>query len=250
MIKHYLTLIIALLISQPGYAADQRIDQQNAGYETVKVNNQLAFRAYVAGPVESKQGLLLIHGWRGLNQGMEIWANQFAVQGYRVMAVDLYNNQVATNPTKARQLMNNLDQQEANQKFRKAVSLLSQTGRKVAVLGRSFGANQAIQAASANKNDISAVVLYYPFGDVATGNPSLASIKAPVLGNFADKDFFFDQERRQKFISVAKDKGIRLEVEMYSARHGFSNIFGHNFDANVNSSSSKKTFSFLAQHLR
>ena len=247
MIKYYLSSLVALaLLTNPAYAAES----QQSGYQSINNKNQKAFRAYVAGPVESKQGLLLLHGWQGLNQEMEIWANQFAVQGYRVMAIDLYNNQVTKHPVKARKLMNSVKQQEANDKFRAAIKLLSQSGRKIAVLGRSFGANQAFYAASVSKKDISAVVLYYPFGDVVSSNNLLSSISVPVLGNFASKDFFFDNKQKNKFISLARKKGINLEVENYSARHGFSNLFSSNFNADAYKTSFNKTSKFLTKYLR
>ena len=245
MIKYYLSFLLALVFfTSPSYGAES----ENAGYQAIPTDSQKTFRAYVAGPQEAEQGLLLLHGWLGLNHEMEIWANQFAVQGYRVMAVDLYNNQVAKHPSRARKLMNSVNQREANEKFRAAIKMLTQNGRKVAVLGRSFGANQAVHAASIDQR-ISAVVLYYPFGDVVTNKNLLASISAPVLGNFASDDFFFKKEIQKKFVAHAKQQGINLKIENYSARHGFANIFGKNYDANADSSSSKNTFTFLSQHL-
>lgn len=247
MIKYYLTSLLALVLFA-GLA--HGVESQNAGYQTITTHSQKPFRAYVAGPEEAKRGLLLLHGWLGLNREMEIWANQFAVHGYRVMAIDLYNNQVAEHPARARELMNGVNQHEADEKFRAAIKMLSQNGRKVAVLGRSFGANEALYAASVGKSDISAVVLYYPFGDVVSSNSLMASIKAPVLGNFASEDIFFDDEIQQKFVSAAKKDGIILNIENYPARHGFANILSKNFDADAEMLSKKATLNFLAQHLR
>ena len=100
--------------------------------------------------------------------------------------------------------MNSINQEETNDKFKAAVKLLAQDERKVAVLGRGFGANQAIHAASSSEL-ISAVVLFYPFGDVSE---LLTSSNIPMLGNFANKNFFFDNELQQKFISAANQRKI------------------------------------------
>lgn len=248
MTKYYLSSLLLAFALFNGPAHAEAI--QHAGYQTISTDNHKTFRAYVAGPQAAKQGLLLIHGWLGLNREMEIWANQFAVQGYRVMAIDLYNNQVARHPARARKLMNSVNQQEANEKFHAAIKLLAQNGRKIAVIGRSFGANQAIHAATVDNTLISAIVLYYPFGDVISGKNSLSSINMPVLGNFASNDMFFDKERQQKFISAAKKQGIKLKVEQFSAQHGFTNVLGKNFDAQAERLSTNKTLSFLAEHLR
>lgn len=247
MIKYYISSLLALILFT-GLA--HGVESQNAGYQTITTDSQKPFRAYVAGPQEAKQGLLLLHGWLGLNREMEIWANQFAVHGYRVMAIDLYNNQVAENPARARELMNGVNKHEADEKFRATIRMLTQNGRKVAVVGRSFGANEALHAASVGNKDISAVVLYYPFGDVVSSNSSLASIKAPVLGNFASEDIFFDEERQQKFVSAAKKDGIKIKIENYPAKHGFANVLSKNFDAKADMLSKDETLNFLAKHLR
>ncbi len=247
MFKYILTFVFTFSLLTGSTFADIDITEPvKASYTTIATDTDKTFRAYIAGSHEAKQGLLLLHGWRGLNHEMELWANRFAVQGYRVIAIDLYNNTTTNHPGTARKLMNNIKQKEANDKFRAAVKLLAQDGRKVAVLGRGFGANQAIHAASSNKL-ISAAVLFYPFGDVSE---LLTSSNIPMLCNFASKNFFFDNELQKKFISEANQKQIDLTIKTYSARHGFSNILGKNFDANANSSSLKNTLTFLAKHLR
>lgn len=246
MFKYILSFLFTFsLLTGTTFANNDQTESIKAGYTTIETDAGKTFRTYIAGPQEAKQGLILLHGWRGLNHEMELWANRFAVQGYRVMAIDLYNNKTANHPGTGRKLMNSINQEETNDEFRAAVKLLAQDNRKVAVIGRNFGANQAIHATSSNKL-ISAVVLFYPFGDVSK---LLTSFNAPILGNFASKDYFFDNELQKKFISAANQKKIDLTIETYAARQGFSNIFGDNFDANADRSSLKNTFTFLAKHL-
>jgi carboxymethylenebutenolidase len=228
------------------FSADNNIQPVKGSYTTIATETGKPFRAYIAGSKKAKQGLLLLHGWRGLNHEMELWADRFADQGYRVMAIDLYNNKTTNHPGTGRKLMSNINKKETSDKYRAAIKLLSQDDRKVAVLGRGFGANQAIHAATSNRH-ISAVVLFYPFGYVGKIPTSL---NAPILGNFAKKNYFFNNELQKKFISAANQKKIDLTVETYPARHGFSNMLGENFDPDADSSSLKNTLTFLDKHLR
>jgi len=247
MFKYIISIVFTFsLLTGTTFANNDNAGSVKAGYTTIATDSGKTFRAYIAGSKEAKQGLLLLHGWRGLNHEMELWADRFASQGYRVTAIDLYNNKTTNHPVTARKIISRINQEETNDKFNAAIQLLAQDDRKVAVLGRGFGANQAIHAASSNRL-ISAVVLFYPFGDVSK---LLTSINIPILGNFASKNFFFDIELQKKFISAANQKKIDLTIETYPARHGFSNIFSENFDANADSSSLKNTFAFLDKHLR
>ncbi len=247
MFKYILTFVFTFsLLTSSAFADIDSTEPVKTGYITIATDTDKTFRAYIAGSQKAKQGLLLLHGWRGLNHEMELWADRFAAQGYRVIAIDLYNNKTTNHPGTARKLMSNINQKEINDKFRAAIKFLARDNRKVAVLGRGFGANQAIQATSSSKL-ISAVVLFYPFGDVSE---LLTSSNIPMLGNFASKNFFFDNELQQKFISAANQRKIDLTVKTYHARHGFSNILGENFDTNADSSSLKNTLTFLAKHLR
>jgi dienelactone hydrolase len=247
MFKYILSFVFTFsLLTGTTFADNDNPEPGKIGYTTIATDTGKTFRAYIAGSKEAKQGLLLLHGWRGLNHEMELWADRFAAHGYRVMAIDLYNNKTANHPGTARKIMNSINQEETNDKFKAAVKLLAQDDRKVAVLGRGFGANQAIHAASSNRL-ISAVVLFYPLGDASK---LLTSFNIPILGNFASKNFFFDKELQKKFVSAANQKKIDLTIETYPARHGFSNILGENFDTNADSSSLKNTLAFLAKHLR
>jgi hypothetical protein len=50
-----------------------------------------SFIAYVNGPEDADTGVLLIHDRWGINRHVTAWADRLAGQGYRVLAVDLYD---------------------------------------------------------------------------------------------------------------------------------------------------------------
>ena len=148
-----------------------------------------SFTVYVSGPEDASRGVLLIHGWLGLNDRIKGLADQFAKAGYRAMAIDLYNGQVARGPRQARVLMDAVRQNEANAKYVSAIKALKADGRDVAVVGWSFGGSQAIQATLAVPELVSATVGYYPYGEMPSDIEPLSRMQGPLLIQVGNKDF-------------------------------------------------------------
>ena len=48
--------------------------------------------------------VVMIHEWWGLNDNIKDMANELASEGYVVLAADLFNGEVATVPSRAREL--------------------------------------------------------------------------------------------------------------------------------------------------
>lgn len=241
--------LLSILVTQSVVAEQKSHLVGGAQYLQLKTSNGQPFTAYVAGPEHAKQGLLLIHGWWGLNEEMEVWANRFAVAGYRVMAVDLFNQQVTTVPEKARALMNGVKQSVANDKYAAAIKALSASGRKLAILGRSYGANQALHAATVAQEKVSATIVYYPFEEVITNKKFLNAIKAPIMGHFAQHDNFFTPDMLARFTTAIKKSGVTMTVNMYDAKHAFTNPAGKNFNMPASRLSQQRTFEFLEKTL-
>lgn len=241
--------ILSILVTQIVAAEQKSHLVGGAQYLQLKTANDQPFTAYVAGPEHAKQGLLLIHGWWGLNEEMEAWANQFAVAGYRVMAVDLFNQQVTTVPEKARALMNGVKQSVANDKYVAVIEALSAPGRKLAIIGRSYGANQALHAAMVAQEKVSATIVYYPFEEVIADKKNLNAIKTPVLGHFARHDHFFTPDMLARFTAAMKNSDVTMAVNMYDAKHAFTNPAGKNFNMSAFKLSQQRTFEFLEKTL-
>ena len=241
---------IAYLILSPSATAEEKNDALvNDNYIQLQTANNQKFAAYVAGPEKAKQGILLIHGWWGLTQEVETWANQYAVKGYRVVAVDLYNKQVTKSPAKAKKLMRSVNQSFANEIYVTAIKYLSSPERKVAIIGKSYGASQTLHAASIGRDKISAAIIYYPYGELISDKKRLSSIKAPILGHFANDDFFLSSDKLTKFTSVIKSSGLNMNVNRYNARHSFASPTSNNFQEATRTLSYHRTRQFLNKHL-
>ena len=249
MIRSFLFFIICLLSVQSVAAEMQRSISVNGKYIRLKTASEQLFTVYVAGPEDAKQGILLLPGWWGLNAEIELWADQYSAKGYRVMAIDLYDCHVTTNPVMARKLMDSVVQSEANAKYAAALKTLSAHGRKIAVIGRSYGASQALYAALTEPQFVAATVIYYPYGDFPSDNKALARIKAPVLAHLAKKDFFFTPDKVQQFNALVKQTGLKVTVNQYDARHGFDKPSGKNFDDAAHRVAQNRTAEFLKKYL-
>lgn len=248
-IKRILFFITCLLLPLSVFAVEKINPGCKGEFVQLQTENKQSFTSYIVGPKNASQGILLIHGWWGLNKEIETWANKYAISGYRVIAIDLYNNKITTNPQKARKLMNKVKQSEANEKYLAAVKFLSAPDRKIAVIGRSYGASQAFHAALVAAEKISATIVYYPYGELMTNKKILSSIKSPVLGHFARDDFFLTPDKLKQFRSAVKKSDIKMSFNVYDARHGFDKSTGKNYNPYAHALAQDRTQQFLNSYL-
>ena len=165
------------------------------------------------------------------------------------MAIDLYDRQVTHNPATAKKLMQSVKQSDADDKYAAAIKFLSKSGRKIAIMGRSYGASQALHAAQVAHEKVAATIVYYPYGELITDRKMLHEIKSPILGHFARKDFFLKPETVTEFSSAIKKAGVKMTVNMYEARHGFDKPTSSNFDEPAHNLAQQRTRQFLNQYL-
>ena len=249
---HIRSLLICILfswISNPVFAEQKGYLLFNGQYSRLQTDSEQSFTVYRVGPEEAKQAILLIHGWWGLNHEIEAWADQYAMAGYRVMAIDIYNCQVTKSPVIAKKYMREVKQAEANEKYLAAIKALSEPDRKIAVIGRSYGANQALHATLVAQERVSATIVYYPYGELVTDKNKLETIKTPILGHFARNDFFFSPARLTDFTSATEKSGLSMTVNMYEASHGFDKSTGNNFNNPAHKLAQNRTYQFLNKYL-
>ena len=247
----WIVLVLSCGLFPPLVSAEQESEiQSNGKYVRLQTASDDLFTVYQVGPEQAKQGLLLIHGWWGLNAEIELWADRLAADGYRVMAVDLFNCNVTSHPPTARKLMNSVDQAQANEKYAAAIKALSAPGRKIAVMGRSYGASQALHAALVAQPKVSAAVIYYPYGELMTDENTLSAINSPILAHFAKDDFFLTPDKVAAFTSAIQKSGAKMTVNLYEAKHGFYTATGKNFNQAAHMLALSRTQRFLDEHMQ
>jgi carboxymethylenebutenolidase len=192
----------------------------------------------------------MIHEWWGLNDHIKRTARELASEGYVVLAVDLYNGEVTADPDRARELSSSLDQDEAIQNMKSAITYLKtrENITKIASLGWCFGGGQSLQLALSGER-LDATIIYY--GNLITEESRLSSIKWPILGIFGEEDTAIPVETVKEFKSILGRLGIENEIYIYpGVGHAFANPTGTNYSPNEAEDAWKKTLIFLSKHLK
>ncbi len=212
-------------------------------------------RGYLARPAEADRGLpglLVIHEWWGLNDNIRGMAERLAGEGYLVLAVDLYQGEIATEPKSAMRLMQRLeaDPASAAENLRQAYAYLDQAtgGGRIGVIGWCLGGRWALQAALLLPEELDAAVIYY--GRLTTDPAELARLQMPVLGNFAGKDPLIPRDMVEAFATTMRSLGKSVDVKIYpDARHAFANPSGTTYDAAAADDAWQRSLAFLASTL-
>ena len=186
--------------------------KQSGGY--------LATPASGAGP-----GVIVIQEWWGLVQHVKDVADRLAGEGFVALAPDLYHGRSTTSPDEAGKLMMALEIDRAERDLRGAIDFLlardDVAGERVGTVGFCMGGQLSLFAACANAR-VGACVDFYGIHPNVT--PDLASLRAPVLGFFAERDGFVTPDAARKLESDLRAAGKEVEITIFDgADHAFFN---------------------------
>jgi carboxymethylenebutenolidase len=197
--------------------------------------------------------VIVIQEWWGLVDHIKDIVDRLGAAGFVALAPDLYDGQTTDSPDDAGRLMMALEIESAEQKLRGAIDYLlgrdDVSGTTVGTVGFCMGGQLSLYAACANSK-VGACVDFY--GIHPNVKPDLASLKAPVLGFFAENDAFVtpDVARRLETDLVAAGKQVELAV-FDGADHGFFNDTRHQvYHAAYARQCWERMMLFFNQHLR
>jgi carboxymethylenebutenolidase len=234
-------------------APQQQVRAQMVVYDTVNGKPVQGFMAWPARGPRNMPAVVMIHEWWGLNDNIKQMAQRLAGEGYRVLAVDMYNGQVATTPQEAqtymREVTSNTGRGVSN--LRSAAEFLRRRQRasKVGVVGYCFGGAWSLQTALIMPEEIDAAVMYY--GRVVNDRERLAALDAPLLGIFGAEDRSIPVADVRQMETTLKELGKTVEIQVYEgAGHGFANPSGQGYNAAAADQAWARTTGWFAQHLR
>ena len=212
-------------------------------------------KGYFATPTakgKSFPAIILIHEQWGLNDYIKENARNFAKQGYVALAVDLYNGQVATEASKARELAGSVrqDKEGAFSNLENAVAFIKKqkntNENKIASIGWCFGGGWSYQMAK-NNLGVKASIIYY-----GSFNPEddLSKMRATILGHFAEKDRGIRLDNVKEFQVKLKTLSGDHEVYIYpNSQHAFANPGRDIYDKDAAELAWKRTLEFLKKFL-
>lgn len=183
--------------------------------------------AYLAEPEEQGKhpALIVIHEWWGLTDWIKQNTRDFARHGYIALAIDLYRDQLASDPAQAYKLMISVPKDLAVTDLQSAFSYLSRMKNvdrsRIGVIGWCMGGSYSFIAAT-HLPDLAACVIDY--GNVDTTASAVASIHCPVLCNFAQLDKTYTPAMGKAFAEAMRESGKQIEFHEYpNVNHAFMN---------------------------
>lgn len=201
-------------------------------------------QAYFLRHENSKNYLILFHEWWGLNTHIKMEAEKYFrdLGNVNVLALDLYDGEVAATQDKASQLTSNADDDRIKQIIERAIAYCGPDA-KIATLGWCFGGGWSLQTAIMGGEKIDGCVMYYgmPEEDMA----QLKKIQAPVLGVFGNKDGHITPSIVNEFEKDMNAADKKIEIHRYDAVHAFANPSNPNHDKKATEDARQKTLSFL-----
>jgi len=194
---------------------------------TVQIDQDGAMvSGFMAYPVNEGNypGIVMIHEWWGLNDQVKSMADILAREGYVVLAVDLFEGNIATTIEEAQANLGENPNEKTLPRMQAALAYLRDQPNvdrdRMASLGWCYGGGQSFQL-SINE-DLSATVIYY--GRISTNETDLAKLDEPVLGIFGVEDTSILVEDVREFERILKEQGTSVDIQIYEgAGHGFAN---------------------------
>jgi carboxymethylenebutenolidase len=229
----------------------QEVETKEVVYATVNGVEAKGYLATPKGGESSLPGIIVIHEWWGLNDNIRSMADQLAGQGYRALAVDLYDGASATTPGDAQKLMSAaMEKRDALiENLKQAYAYLSPDGQKVGTIGWCFGGGWSLATALALPDQIDATVIYY--GRLVTDENELSKLQMPIIGFFGAEDGGIPVDSVHAFESALKSLGKDAEIHIYDgAGHAFANPSGTNYREGPAKDAWRRTLDFFAKHLK
>jgi carboxymethylenebutenolidase len=202
----------------------------------------------------SRGAVIMVHEFWGLNNQIKETAEKLHEDtGFGVVAVDLYDGQVATTPEAAGQLMHAVNADKAKAQIKATIDavlhheLVGKGITKIGTIGYCFGGGWSLQAALSNNHAVKACVMYYGFPELDLHR--LNELHAPLLGFFGSQDKGITPVVVEKFKTALNADHKDFEIHSYDAPHAFANPSNPHYNKEATADSWAKTVAFFKELL-
>ena len=203
---------------------------------------------YIKGAVNNTTWIFVFQEWWGLNDYIKLESDKLheAFPDAHILAIDLYDGKVATTREEASSLMQNVSPERIENLIMSA-SEFSGNKSRIGTIGWCFGGAWSNKAAVILSEKCKASVLYY--GMPVKDEVQIKTIKAPVLGIFADQDGWITPKVVNEFKDLMIKNGKSVEIYGYDAHHAFANPSNPKYHKEFSQDAWAKTITFFRKHL-
>ena len=190
--------------------------------------------------------VLVVHDYFGRLPGLTDLGASLAREGFCVAVPDLYDGVATTLPTRAEELMDNMDVGIALAELDDVLALAAVQGSThVGIVGFSMGGWLGLLCAQGGAAD--AVVAYY----ATLGAADHGVIPSPLLLHYAENDTWGEGESPADFVERLEDHGTPVTEHVYlGTGHSFANAdIPSAYDRRAAELAKARTIRFLLGHL-
>jgi len=249
------TATFAELSEEEGFAEKhdepRKIEQAQLGkMQKITVEGGEDANAYVIkNPKPTNKTLFVIHEWWGLNEHIKTEAEKWfeKLGNVNVMALDLYDGQVAETRENAQKYMQSAKEERILKIIDAAIATLDE-GAEVATIGWCFGGGWSLRTALQAGDLTKACVVYYgmPVDDVE----QLEKLQSDVLFIYGEKDQWINREVAEQFEANMEKAGKALEVLAFDADHAFANPSSERYVEDAAQEANARALEYLQERLQ
>ena len=190
--------------------------------------------------------ILMFHEWWGLNEYILHEAEKIHMAtGATVLAIDLYDRQVATNAEEAATLMQGLKTERVEAIIKSCLEYGGKFAR-VQTIGWCMGGGWSLQAAILAGQQGYGCVVYYGMPEME--KEKLAKLDGPVLGIYASKDAWITPQLVDEFDENMKIVQKKFTHYSYDADHAFANPSNPKYDKVATAKANDLVIKFLKEN--
>lgn len=187
---------------------------------TVKTAIGTTLQGYVTGPEDANRALLMLHDRWGLNGTVRQWSDRYGAKGYRVLAIDVFDERASDKMALATEIMKATDPETIKQNVLAGMKYLAAPRRVIATVGAGLGGWQSFQAAVLAPEQMAATVLLY--GAMEATPKQIDRIHAPILAFYGKRDPQFPPAVVDGYVEMLKRPLSPHRILRVDAVHGFA----------------------------
>jgi len=216
-------------------------------YETTDGGVAQAFE--LKSPVPTNNYVFVVHEWWGLNNYVKKEAEKLFMDlgNVNVIALDLYDGQVATTRDGASKLMQSVKEEHARAIINGAKNYVGDKAR-VGTIGWCFGGGWSMQTSLLLGDQAAGCVIYY--GMPENKVERIKTLQTDVLGIFATQDKWINPEVVSAFETNMEAAGKEFTTKSFDAKHAFANPSNPQYDSEATSEAYKMTLTFFKERLQ